>query len=165
VPRLRAEPLETQRLTLEPLAVAHAAELAPLLADARLYEHIGGEPPTRDDLHHRFARQSRGRSPDGQADWLNWVVRDRRSNEPLGTMQATVAAGTAHLAWLTGTAHQGQGTATEAAQAVVEDLRARGITRFAANIGRKNKASEALARRIGLSPTTEIHEGERVWRG
>jgi RimJ/RimL family protein N-acetyltransferase len=150
---------------LEPLAVDHADELAPLLGDPRLYEHIGGEPPSRDELEERFARQSRGVSPDGTASWLNWVVRDRRSTAPLGTVQATVAADTAHLAWVTGAAHQGRGVATEAARQIVAWLRAHGITRLAANIGPANAASEAVARRIGMSPTAEMHDGERVWHG
>ena len=34
----------TERLDLEPLAVAHAAELAPLLDDPRLHEFSGGAP-------------------------------------------------------------------------------------------------------------------------
>jgi hypothetical protein len=34
----------TGRLDLEPLAVAHAAELAPLLDDAALHEFTGGTP-------------------------------------------------------------------------------------------------------------------------
>jgi hypothetical protein len=32
----------TERLDLEPLTVAHAAELAPLLDDIRLHEFTGG---------------------------------------------------------------------------------------------------------------------------
>ena len=34
----------TERLDLEPLTVAHAAELAPLLDDTRLHEFTGGAP-------------------------------------------------------------------------------------------------------------------------
>lgn len=149
---------------LEPLAGEHADELAPLLGDPSLYEHIGGAPPSRDELEERFARQARGVSPDGTATWLNWVLRDRRSRAALGTMQATVTAETALLAWVVGAPHQGHGVATEAATAVVAWLRAHGLDRFAANIAPANATSEAVARRIGMAPTTEMHEGERLWR-
>src|SRR5262245_35239630 len=46
----------TARLDLEPLAVAHAAELAPLLDDPRLYEFTGGTPVSAAALADRYQR-------------------------------------------------------------------------------------------------------------
>jgi RimJ/RimL family protein N-acetyltransferase len=66
--------LETPRLTLEPLRPTHAEEMAPLLADERLYTFTGGRPPTLDELRARYARQAAGRSPDGVERWCNWIA-------------------------------------------------------------------------------------------
>jgi hypothetical protein len=69
--------LQSDRLVLEPLRVEHADELAPVLDDPALHEFIGGRPATLDELRRRFARQVKGRSPDGRDEWLNWTVRVR----------------------------------------------------------------------------------------
>ena len=45
-----AELIETDRLTLEPLRVGHAAELAPALDDVALHRYIGGRPASVDQL-------------------------------------------------------------------------------------------------------------------
>src|SRR4051794_9495509 len=92
--KLRAEVLTTERLSLEPLRADDARELAPLLGDSRLYEHIGGPPPgSEEELRERFARQVGGESPDGAAWWLNWVLRARAGGVAVGTFQATVGRG------------------------------------------------------------------------
>ena len=51
----------TGRLDLEPLVVAHAAELAPLLDDPSLHEFTGDAPLPADDLAARYATP--GRTP------------------------------------------------------------------------------------------------------
>jgi len=60
-----------ERLDLEPLAVAHAAELAPLLDDASLHEFTGGAPLSAAALADRFARLAVRRSPGGDQWWGN----------------------------------------------------------------------------------------------
>jgi len=65
----------TERLDLEPLAVTHAAELAPLLDDASLHEFTGGTPLSAAALAARFARLAVRRSPGGDQLWGNWVMR------------------------------------------------------------------------------------------
>ena len=52
----------TERLDLEPLAVAHAAELAPLLDDPCLHEFTGGVPLAAAALAARYARLATRRS-------------------------------------------------------------------------------------------------------
>ena len=83
-----AVPLESSRLTLEPLRVDHAEEMAPLLADAELYAFTEGEPPTLEELRARYVRQVPGRSPDGVESWLNWIVRRRDDGQAVGFVQA-----------------------------------------------------------------------------
>jgi RimJ/RimL family protein N-acetyltransferase len=164
---MNAQPLESARLVLEPLRVDHADELAPLLDDPALHRFIGGTPPTRDELHARFERQTQGGSPDGGAVWLNWVVRERATNRVVGTVQATVKAGEpapiADLAWVIGTSHQGNGFAKEAAAAMASWLRAQGVGRLRADIHPRHEASNQVARSIGLEQTGTIVDGELRW--
>jgi RimJ/RimL family protein N-acetyltransferase len=165
----RAEALTTQRLVLEPLRPDHARELAPVLADPALHAFLGGEPAGEAELRERFTRQAAGRSPDGAQGWLNWVARDRATDAPVGTIQATVsdteAGRSAALGWVVATSRQGEGLATEAAGAAMDWLREHGVTRLAAYIHPDHAASAAVARHLGLAATDERHNGEIRWVG
>lgn len=144
-------------------------ETAPLFDDPALHVFIGGEPATREELRDRYRRQVVGRSPDGSQRWLNWVVRRRDDGRAVGTVQATVAdeAGvlTAHVAWVIGTTHQRQGFARESAAAVVAWVREQGAGAVVAHVHPRHEASMAVARAIGLSPTTGVIDGEIRWEG
>jgi len=135
-----------------------------VLDDPGLHTFTGGAPETETELQRRYARQAAGQSPDGRAGWLNWVLRDRATGVPVGTVQATIGAeGTAALAWVVGTEHQGQGLATEAAKAVMAWLRAQGIATFVAHIHPDHAASAAVARHLGLKPGSARADGEVRW--
>ena len=123
----------TERLDLEPVTVAHAAELAPLLDDASLHAFTGGAPLSAAALAARFARLAVRRSPGGEQVWGNWVLRIRATGAVAGTVQATLpaggpAAGPAEVAWVVVRAAQGRGYATEAARSLVAVLREAGWT-------------------------------------
>jgi RimJ/RimL family protein N-acetyltransferase len=160
----RPEPIDATGLTLEPLRVEHAAELAPLLGDDRLYAFMGGPAPTAAQLRARFERQVAGHSPDGDHGWLNWVAREHLSGVPVATVQATLSNtdGTlvAAVAWVTPVAHQGRGYASKAAGAMVRWLRDRGVEQFVAHIHPQNAASIAVAERLGLAATDVVIAGE-----
>ncbi len=159
--------LVSERLALEPLRVQDAAELWPLLNDTSLHHFIGGAPPTLRELQARLERQVRGLSPDGNELWLNWVARKRPGGPVVGTMQATISieqgAPVAVLAWTIGSAHQGQGLATEAADLIASWLRQQGIAQLRAHIHPRHHASMAVAAAIGLGPTETMVSGERRW--
>jgi len=163
-----ARELVTARLTLEPLQVADAEELASLISDPALYGHIG-DPPGEADLAARYRRQARGVSDDGRQGWINWVLRLRDGGEAVGVVQATlserdgVLAG--ELAWIIATASQGAGLASEAGAAVAGSLRTLGVASLSVHIHPDNKASAAVARRLGLRPTTAVKDGEYRWTG
>jgi RimJ/RimL family protein N-acetyltransferase len=70
-----AEPIRTPRLTLVPLAVEHAAEMAEALDDPALHTFIGGSPATPAELRSRYTRMVAGPPPDRDEVWLNWVIR------------------------------------------------------------------------------------------
>jgi RimJ/RimL family protein N-acetyltransferase len=168
-------PLRTARLSLEPLRVEHADEMVGLLADRALYAFYDDEAsPTLDELRARYARQALGRSADGTEVWHNWILREQTTGEVAGFVQATVreldGAVTAELAWVVGTAYQGRGYATEAAAAARDAISGPGsrsgddATVVQAHIAPGHVASESVARHLGLTPTSTVHDGETLWR-
>lgn len=165
-----ATPLSTDRLLLEPLAVGHAEEMLPVLADPLLYAYTGGEPPSAAALRKRYERQVGGASPDGSEGWLNWIIRLRSTGAAAGFGQATLERDdqgmlTAEVAWLIGTAHQRQGFAREAAAAIVAWLRAEGVATVLAHIHPDHDASRSVARAIGLVDSGALDDGEQRWIG
>jgi len=138
-----------------------------VLADARIYEFIGGTAPTLPELTQRYTQQVAG---SGRSDevWLNWIIRRRSDKQPIGYVQATVALRTsrsvAELAWVITPAHQGAGAATEAATAVAAHLRANADTELHAHIADTNVGSVKVAERVGLVATEALNEeGERLY--
>lgn len=82
----------------------------------------------------------------------------------IGYVQATVehSAATleANIAWVMSPDFQGRGLATEAARAMLDWLTARGVGQFAAYIHPAHAASQAVARELGLRPTSVVEDGE-----
>ncbi|TFD23644.1 GNAT family N-acetyltransferase [Cryobacterium sp. TMS1-13-1] len=167
MPRTSIQPIETERLRLEPLAVEHAPAMGAVLSDSRLYEFTGGTAPTRAQLESRYAAQAAGRSDDGSEWWLNWIVVDRSTGDPTGFVQATVrhddGALVADIAWVISTRYQGHGIASEATRAMVDWLTGHKVARFTAHIHPDHQASSAVARKQGLHPTDTHVDGERRW--
>lgn len=164
---LTAGPLVSERLTLEPLAPAHADELVHVLDDPALHRFTSGEPLRIDELRTRFERQARGESPDGRDVWLSWVVRERAGERAVGTVQATLpgreGGRVAELAWVIGTPHQGNGFAKEAARTVADWLFSQDVALLRAHIHPEHRASMAVARAAGFEPTPVIVDGENRW--
>jgi RimJ/RimL family protein N-acetyltransferase len=154
--------LRTERLDLEPLAVAHADEMVEVLADPSLYTVIGGAPPSHDELRERYRRQLAGPADEGER-WHNWVLRRRDTGAAAGYLQTTVTGLDAEVAWVLGAAHQGHGFATEAARTVVEAIAAAGVPLLSAYVAPGHAPSEAVARRLGLRPTGDVRDGEVRW--
>jgi RimJ/RimL family protein N-acetyltransferase len=156
--RLTALPLRSERLDLEPLRVAHAAEMVAVLADPAMYKFTGGEPPSEPDLIARYQRQS------SRPGWLNWVLRLRESGKAIGTVQATQQdERTAELAWVLSSHFQGAGYSTEATRAVIGWLTDNGIETLQAHIHPEHAASHAVATRLGFLPTDSLKDGEVRW--
>ena len=158
--------LRTRRLDLAPLVVDDAREMALVLADPALYAFTGGEPPPEETLRRRYARLVAGPADPSRETWHNWTVRLAEDGTVVGTVQATSypARAEAEIAWVTGVPWQGRGYATEAAAALVEWLATTGTSTVIALIHPEHPASASVARHIGLEPTDELVDGERVWR-
>ena len=166
IDRLSAAPIDTSRLSLEPLVPADAREMACVLADPALYSFTGGNPSTVDELTARYLRQVHGHSDDGSELWLNWIVRLRVDGTAVGYVQATVnnETETADVAWVIGTSHQGNGYAREAVTAMATWLREGGVTHLSAHVHPEHNASQGIARAIGLQATTVAVDGEVRWQ-
>lgn len=162
-----AEVIRTCRLTLLPLAVEHADDMAAVLSDPELYTFIGGEPATARILRSRYERLVAG-SPDLAVSWCNWVVRLRDETCLTGTVQATVTTdghgGVAEIAWMLGTPWQGRGIAAEAVRGLVAWLDEQHVRTVIAHIHPDHRASAAVASSAGLAPTGRWHEGEIRWQ-
>ena len=155
--------IEADQVRLDPLEVADAHELAPLLDDPGLHEFIGGGPLSEAELERRYRRLVAG-APEGSGEtWFNWTIRRRADGRAVGTAQATVAGGEAALAWVIAARWQGRGYASQAARALIAWAQASGVA-VAASIAPGHTASERVASRAGLCPTGEWAAGERVWR-
>lgn len=153
------------RILLTPLTVADADEMVDVLSGDDLYAFIGGAAPTLEGLRARYARQVVGRSPDGLAEWHNWIIRRGCDGQAVGYVQATIIEGgrRAEIAWVVGVGWQRRGYATEAAQAMIDWLLARDVGSVVAHIHPGNAASAAVAAKAGLTPTDRFEDGERLW--
>lgn len=87
--------------------------------------------------------------------------------QAVGAVQATVAETgdglSAEIAGVVATAHQGRGYAREAAEAMVSWLREQGAGNIVAHIHPDHQASAAMARAVGLAPTSTLEDGELRW--
>ncbi len=163
---IAAESISTDRLELLPLRAEHADEMAGVLADPGLYTFTGGSPPTAAALRPRYERMIAG-SADPDVSWCNWVIQLRDSGSLAGTVQATISTGdaaVAEVAWVVGSAWQGQGIATEAARALIAWLGRQQIGTVIAHIHPRHVASAAVAAAAELAPTDESQDGEIRWR-
>ncbi|MFD4320259.1 GNAT family N-acetyltransferase [Streptomyces sp. NPDC058548] len=159
-----ARTVRTSRLDLVPLAVAHAEEMAGVLADPALHTFIGGAPLTAPALRARYERLTAG-SPDPATVWGNWVVRLRTEDRLTGTVQATVTEDgrVAEVAWVIGVEWQGRGIAREAAEGLVALLVEHGARTIVAHVHPDHTASAAVAHAAGLTPTDRVEDGETRW--
>lgn len=159
-----AEEISTDRLDLLPLRVDHADEMAVALSDPDLHIFIGGAPASPDELRSRYERMLAGPEEAGRS-WCNWVIRLREDDCLVGTVQATITPEReAEIAWVVGVPWQGRGIATEAADALVAWLSRQRVGSVIAHVHPRHAASGAVARSVGLTPTTEVHDGEILWR-
>ena len=145
--------LRTDCLTLEPQVAAHAEELFPILRDPALYEYENDPPASLEALSERFTRLESRKSPDGNEQWLNWVIR-LPTTGLIGFVQATVHAdGRAAIAYELGSAYWGRGLGRRAVEAMMTELvEAYAVQRFSAVLKRPNQRSLRLLEKLGFSP-------------
>lgn len=145
--------LETPRLVLEPLQIAHALALYKPLQAETIYDYIPENPPASVEvLATRYQRLSFRKSPDEQQAWLNWAMRERREDRYVGILQATVYPdATAYLAYIVFPAFWRRGYAKEGCERILhllfEDYQVRTVS---AEIDTRNTASIHLIESLGF---------------
>ncbi|ASO21406.1 RimJ/RimL family protein N-acetyltransferase [Actinoalloteichus hoggarensis] len=164
---VRAEPIGTPRLMLEPLLLEHAEPMAQALADPRLHTFIGGSPASPEQLRLRYRTLLAG-SPDDGVSWCNWALRTRCDDRIVGTVGATVFISRpgrpTEMSWVLGMPWQGRGLAKEAALALAEWLARQGVQVLEACIHPDHHASGRVAASAGMRPTNRESDGEIVWQ-
>jgi RimJ/RimL family protein N-acetyltransferase len=88
---MRTPVLRTRRYTLEPLQIHHARALCRGLSQPGLYRYLPDRDP-RDlgGVTAQIRAILRGRSPDGDDIWCNWMIRRNADAACIGTLQATI---------------------------------------------------------------------------
>jgi RimJ/RimL family protein N-acetyltransferase len=167
-------PVIAERIRLEPLTAAHAAELYTALRDPDIYTFIPDQPPASlAALTERYRRLESRCSPDGSQQWLNWVVRRSEDRQCVGYIQATIhRASTADFAFVLAPSVWGLGLAREAASAVLPVLSSDyGATSIFATVDRRNQRSIGLLTRLGFQrvpapsyPHDPVEESDDVFR-
>jgi RimJ/RimL family protein N-acetyltransferase len=154
----RREPLETDRLRLEPIVEAHAARLIGDLRDPVLYRYMmGAGPPRLRALQAVYREIASGRWADGQARGHLWAAWAREERGYVGLFEAIVGAdGWAVLGYLVFRRASRRGYALEACRRVIEHLVvAHGVFTVAVDTAVDNVAAQALAERLGFCRAPE----------
>ncbi len=154
--------IDTERLTIEALAVRHAAGLFVALDDERVGRFIGGPDVTSvEALVARIERVSAGPGPEWDEQWLNWAV--LLDGVVIGRIEATLRHGVgqpgiAEIAYVFGPAWWGRGFATEATAWMIDHLAsAHSVIQCWATVDPSNTASIDLLERLGFA-TAELPE-------
>jgi predicted 3-demethylubiquinone-9 3-methyltransferase (glyoxalase superfamily)/RimJ/RimL family protein N-acetyltransferase len=142
-------------LVLEPQVAAHADEMFAVLSDPAIYEFENAPPQSLPWLRARFAKLESRRSPDGNQQWLNWVIR-LPGRGLAGYVQATVHGDArASIAYELTSAHWGRGLGGTAVEAMMAELsESYGVRSVFAVLKRSNWRSLRLLKRLGFAPAT-----------
>jgi RimJ/RimL family protein N-acetyltransferase len=150
-------------LTLEPQTAAHAAQMFTVLSDPAIYEYENAPPPSCEWLRNRFQKLESRCSPDGRAQWLNWVIR-LPNDELAGYVQATVTPdGVAAIAYELASAYWGRGIARDAVRAMIgEVVQHHRVRMLTAVLKRRNERSRRLLERLSFSPASDDCTGQGI---
>ena len=142
----------TRRLRAEPVMAHHATVMAPVLADPRIYEFLGSDPPTEAWLAHQYELLESGLSPDGTELWWTWILFLEPSTA-IGFVQATIVEPErCEVAYVLNPAHWRQGLAREAMVALLDlvfDVSS--VPKAVAEMDVPNVASIAVAESLGFT--------------
>jgi len=154
--------LISDRLRLEPLRSTHATLVLGPLQDPAIYTYLPDDPPTAEALQKRYDFLEKGRSPDGEERWLNWIVFLRDSMTPIGTFQATLPKGQAGaFAYVVFPSFWRQGYAREMATCVITHLfTTHPMPSLYAEIDTRNTGSIRLVESLGLTRTATTQEAD-----
>jgi [ribosomal protein S5]-alanine N-acetyltransferase len=157
--------LTSRRLRAEPVEKRHAAAMALVLDDPRIYRFLPDDPPSLEHLERHYEYLSGGKSPDGREAWLTWILMPHeREAAPIGFIQATVREPeTAHIAYLLNPAHWRRGYGREAVTALLDFLFERYQVALAiAELDTRNEASRGLVEALGFHYARTVCDAAEV---
>lgn len=145
--------LHAGAIILEPLCASHADEMFRVLADPAIYEFENEPPESVLSLQDRYTRLESRASPEGDQQWLNWVVR-LSSGELAGFVQATVLESRqAYVAYVLASRFWRQGIASSSLCAVLGNLQANySVVEALAVLKAANYRSVWLLAKLGFKP-------------
>jgi RimJ/RimL family protein N-acetyltransferase len=144
--------IRTPRLVLEPQVRAHAEAMFDVLRDPAIYTYENAPPPSLEWLRERYRKLESRRSADGRERWLNWVIRSG-DGRLAGYVQATVGEDrVAAIAYELGSTWWGQGLASDAVAAMIDELHAHyEVRRLCAVFKTANARSRRLLERLAFA--------------
>lgn len=143
-----------------------------VLSDPAIYEFEGEPPPSVRWLKDRYLRLESRRSPDGEEQWLNWVIR-LPDSRLAGYVQASARRdGNSLIAYVLSSEHWGKGYGRHAAEAMIAELTSRYSTHTLwAVFKTRNFRSRRLLESLSFLPATadecaghEVEPDESVMR-
>ena len=149
--------LNAGQITLEPQTVEHAEEMFAVLSDAAIYKYENEPPASVEWLRNRYRQLEIRRSPDGNQQWLNWVVR-LSDSKLAGYVQATVGVdGNCDIAYVFASAYWGKGYATKSVESMIAAL----IDEYSVHtlwavFKSDNDRSRRLLERLEFGPATPV---------
>lgn len=143
-------PRDTPRLRFRPMRPADLDDMAGLLGDAAVMEFYAA-PKTREQAAAWIAWNERNYATDGFGLWIIETHEGEFVGDCGLTWQDVNGVRKVEVGYHVGVAHQGQGLATEAAQACLDFARRQpDLREVVAIIHPSNRASQRVAEKIGM---------------
>lgn len=150
--------LTTARLHLRPFGLADAEELHVLFSDPQTHT-IGSGPFTCLSQTEQWIQNRINTQKEHGLCW--YALREHETDELIGNcgmLRGRTSYAEPEIGYMIRKTHQGQGLATEAAKAVLDECRATGIGRVWASIRPHNTASHHIAQRLGMRAERTDHD-------
>lgn len=157
--------LETERLTLRPLADGDVDAMTVYRGDPEVCRYLPFAPQTADDIRARVGRLFGSTSLEGENAGVPVGIVRREDGLLIGDLvlfHLDAVNGTVEIGWVIRPDAAGRGYATEACRALLDAaFRSYGVRRVVARIDAENTASARLAERLGMR--LEAHLVENEW--
>jgi RimJ/RimL family protein N-acetyltransferase len=170
---LYTDTFKSPRLSIEPLAQAHAPKLYPGLEDKRVYEWISAKPPTSlSALTERYAvLESRRQLAStihasdihSATHSLDWALRLTNEGHSVGKLDAEIEGTVAtNIGYIVFAEFWNQGFATEAIQALATQLERAGVVEQRAYVTRGNNASVRVLEKSNFHFTRILADNDTI---
>jgi RimJ/RimL family protein N-acetyltransferase len=161
-------PIRTERLLLRPHLESDLDDMVPFHSDPEVTRYIPWPVRTRDETRVALAGRLDKGTAANEGDWLILAVVSAAENRVIGEVllkRESDAERTGELGYVIAPSHQGQGLATEAADAMLRlAFDEFGLERVTARIDEPNLASRRMIARLGFTEDSRsdpnVEEGE-----